>query len=171
MSIYSLILYGDPLANYNIAKMKRKIAFNDLKIKSIQIEATVKKPGKHEDYWERFRIDGRGFDFKRHYYNVLVMDEEYEVAMQTSVWFDIWHAIAAEFEVLEFPESDIPKDWEKTHYEIELFSVMHPEINKTVRLSGHPRITATKKMIEALRRIAKVVPEGWPMPYPLDNLG
>ena len=99
------------------------------------------------------------------------MDEEYEVAMQTSAWLDIWHAIVAEFEVLEFPESDIPKDEEKTHYEIELFSVMHPEINKTVRLSGHPRITASKKMIAALRRIAKVVPEGWPMPFPLDNLG
>ena len=123
--------------------MKRKIAFNDLKITSIHIEATVKKPGKHEEYWKKFHIDGRGFDFKRHYYNALVMDEEYEVAMQTSDWFGIWFAIAAEFEVLEFLESDIRKDWEKTHYEIELFSVIHPEINKTVRISGRPRITAT----------------------------
>jgi len=59
----------------------------------------------------------------------------------------------------------------KTQYYIEVYSVVHDDVNKSVRLNGHPRLTASKKMIEALRRIAKVVPEGWPMPYPLDNLG
>lgn len=152
--------------------MKRKIAFNDLKIKNIFIEAKVVKPGrKSEGHIERFRISSGGFDFKRHYISVNAQDEEYTVYLDTEAWLKAWHGISAEFQVLEFPESDVQKDFDQTHYYIEVFSVMDYDINKSVRLSGHPRITATKKMIEALRRIAKVVPKGWPMPFPLDNLG
>ena len=152
--------------------MKRKIAFNDLKIKNITIEARVVKPGrKSTGYIEKFRINSGGFDFKRHHLSVETPDEEYTVYIDTEAWLKTWHGISAEFQVLEFPESSVPENFDQTQYYIEVFSVMYDDVNKSVRLNGHPRLTATKKMIEALRRIAKVVPQGWPMPFALDNLG
>ena len=172
LSIYSFCPLWETSSNYNISSVNRKIACKDLKVKSIVIEARAVKPGRNnEDYIEKFRINDSGFELKRHYISVEILDEEHSVYIYAEAWRKIWRGISAEFQVLKFPESDVPKNFDQTHYYIKVFSIMDDDVNKSARLIGHPRITATKKMIEAFRRIATVVPKGWPMLFGLDHLG
>ena len=114
MSIYSIHPLQEFSFQIQYCQHEKKIAFNDLKINNITIEARVVKPGrKSTGYIEKFRINSGGFDFKRHHLSVETPDEEYTVYIDTEAWLKTWHGISAEFQVLEFPESDVPKNFDK----------------------------------------------------------
>lgn len=147
--------------------MKRKIQPEDITFTGILIEDVVIRPGKLGMYQEEFSINRMSINFRKHYYSNPSQDEEYHVTIHTKDWEKKFYAIRAEFQALELPKSDYHHD--KTHYHIRLRdgSFDPPE----VWLSDHPRITASKKILNALRRIAAIIPDGWPKPYALDNLG
>ena len=164
--ICQLSFFAQP-AQGTIWAMKRKISLNELTVRRIDIECTVKRPGRHADYWERLRLNGYGFDYKRHYYSVEVRDEEYSVKMDTKDWIKTFHAIAAEAQVIQFQESDSPLG--PIHYDVSVFSFKTME-EKEVHLNDHPRISANKKLLDLLKRIAAAIPDGWLRPYCLDHL-
>ena len=147
--------------------MRRKIQPEDITFTGILIDDLVVKPGKNGLCHEEFSINRMSINFRRHYHSNPSLDEEYYVTITTKDWAKKFYAIQAEFQALEFPESDYHRD--KTHYHIRLRdgSFNPPE----VYLSDHPRITASKKILNALKRIAAIIPDGWPKPYALDNLG
>ena len=149
--------------------MKRTISFQDLQIKTIKILCIAIKPGKHRDYQDTFRLDPYGFKFHRRYLSVEIHEEEeYEAKIHTKDWVKTFYAIAAEFQTLKFQESD--KTIGKIRYEIELFDWDNSTIRR-LYLNDHPRLSANKSLLAVLKRVAAVIPEGWPKPYCLDNLG